>query len=254
MKSKAKQNQSSLNFICLQSRSGPLIVPYRLERSRRLKRMHMQIDSAHYVVLKMPMRHPESRGLQFLQENGEWICRTLAAQPRVPRLRQYLMRHPRLSLGGRWYKLEMTYQRGNCSYLVEDRRAVVRLTLNPRESTEEQMVFLLRSIARDFLPERLQLLSRRVGVRVHGVTVRDQKCRWGSCSETGAISLNWRLILLAPRLQDHVLLHELAHLRHFDHSRAFHAFLQSLDPRARYHARQLDCEASRIINLGRGLT
>jgi hypothetical protein len=113
------------------------------------------------------------------------------------------------------------------------------------------MITLLREIARNYLPARVEYWAGRTGIRVHGVTVRDQKCRWGSCSETGAISLNWRLVLLSPQLQDHVILHELAHLRHFDHSRSFHNFLKSLDPRADLHARQLDGDASRIIGLGR---
>lgn len=249
MKSKAKNN--GFNFICIQSAAGPLIVPYRLERSPRVKRMSMQIDCAQFVVLKMPMRQSEVRGMRFLQENGEWIRQTLASQPRVPRLRKYLMRYPRISLSGRWYKLEMGYQRGTCQYLIRDRERAVRMTLDPRFSSEQQMISLLRTIARDYLPTRLDFHARRIGVKVHGVTVRDQKGRWGSCSETGAISLNWRLILIAPKLQDHVLLHELAHLRHFDHSRAFHAFLKALDPQSEKHAAQLDGDASRIISLGR---
>lgn len=228
-----------------------MIVPYKLERSRRVKRMSLQIDSSQFVILKMPLRQSEYHGTRFLQENGEWIRQTLASQPRVPRLRTYMMRHSRLSLSGRWYRLEMGYQKGTCQYLIKDRDRKVVFSLNPRLSTERQMITLLREIARHYLTSRLQFWASRTGIRVHGVTIRDQKCRWGSCSETGGISLNWRLILLPPKLQDHVILHELAHLRHFDHSHAFHAYLKSLDSRSEEHARQLDEEASRIINLGR---
>jgi predicted metal-dependent hydrolase len=228
-----------------------MIIPYKVERSRRVKRMHLQVDSAKFVVLKMPLRQAEHHGTRFIMENGEWICRTMAAQPRVPRLRTYLMRNPRIALSGRWYQLEMGYRKATCQYLIKDRERKVVFALNPRLSTEDQMIPLLREIARQYLPARVQYWTQRTGIRVHGVTVRDQKCRWGSCSETGAISLNWRLILISPQLQDHVILHELAHLRHFDHSRSFHHFLKSLDPRAELHARQLDGEASRIISLGR---
>jgi predicted metal-dependent hydrolase len=249
VKSKAKEN--GFNFICVQSASGPLIIPYRLERSPRVKRMHMQIASAQFVLLKMPLRHAESRGLSFLQENGEWIRKALAAQPRVPPLREHLHRHPRVALAGRWHRLEIRFQRGPAQCLVWERSRKVVLEIDPRNPSDPQIVALLRDLAREYLPARLREHARRIRVKVHGVTVRDQKCRWGSCSETGGISLNWRLILIAPRLQDHVLLHELAHLRHFNHSLGFHAFLKSLDPRADEHARLLDTEASRIINLGR---
>lgn len=249
MKSKPKNN--GFSFACLQSGSGPQIVPYKLERSHRIKRMRLQIDSGRFVTLKMPARMAEKRGLRFLEEHGEWICRTLSACADVPSLRQYLLRHPRVALGGRWYKLEMATYPGISQFEILTPQRLVRFILNPRRQLEAQLEALLRQLARTSLPERLRALAVRAGVKVHGVTVRDQRCRWGSCSETGAISLNWRLILVSPRLQDHVLLHELAHLKHFDHSRDFHAFLNALDPRSAENARRLNDEADRIINLGR---
>lgn len=213
--------------------------------------MHLQIHCSHFVVLKMPWRQSEVVGTRFLQENGDWIRQTLAAQPRIPRLRSYLSQYPRLSLNGRWYQLRLGLGSGSARHVVDDRRHIVDLIINPRLPSEEQLIALLRDIGRQYLPERLVGWAQRIGVKVHGITIRDQKCRWGSCSETGAISLNWRLILIAPRLQDHVMLHELAHLRHFDHSSAFHRFLQSLDPLAERHGQQLDTEAARVIYLGR---
>lgn len=228
-----------------------MIVPYKLEKSRRIKRMHLRIECAQFVLLKMPYRQAEHHGMRFLQENGEWICQTLAAQPRVPRLRHYILRYPRLSLSGRWYALEIGYEKGPSQFLIRDRERKVLMRLDPRQGTEDQMRSLLVEIARHYLPSRVAYWSGRTGIRVHGVTIRDQRSRWGSCSETGGISLNWRLVLISPTLQDHVILHELAHLRHFDHSAAFHRYLKALDPQAEVHARQLDGEASRIISLGR---
>ena len=249
MKSKEKHN--GFKFICIPSAKGPLIIPYKLERSRRVKRMHLQINCPHFVTLKMPLRQSEIQGTRFLQENGEWIRQTLARQPRVPRLRDYLMRHPKVAFSGRWYRLQFRFQKGPSTYVINDHERTLSVTLNPRVSSEQQLVSILRQIARDYLPQRVHYWERKVRVKVHGVTVRDQKCRWGSCSETGGISLNWRLLLISPKLQDHVVLHELAHLRHFDHSPGFHRFLKSLDPRAEEHARMLDDQASRIIYLGR---
>jgi len=227
------------------------MVPYKLERSRRLKRMHVQIDSPDYVLLKMPMRQAERHGLHFLEEHSEWICETLSKQSSAPSLRDHLMTQPRISLCGNWYQLKMEFQQGRCREAVQEAVREVKLVLDSGKPEEEQMVKLLKGIARKYLPERVEYHSERSGIKVHGVTVRDQRSRWGSCSETGGISLNWRLILISPRLQDHVILHELTHLRHFDHSKSFHQMLQSLDGQAKKHARLLDEEASKLINLGR---
>lgn len=125
------------------------------------------------------------------------------------------------------------------------------MAINLRMDAEAQLRQRLRQLASHYLPRRVEELCGRFKLRVHGVCVRDQKGRWGSCSETGGISLNWRLILLPPSLQDHVILHELAHMRHFDHSRGFYQFLQKLDPRADSHAAKLDTTFSHLIGLGR---
>ena len=88
---------------------------------------------------------------------------------------------------------------------------------------------LRRQAARD-LPERLAELARLHGFTVEAVSVRNQRTRWGSCSPTGRISLNWRLVQVPPAVRDYVLLHELTHLRHPNHSARFWRELARLCP------------------------
>jgi predicted metal-dependent hydrolase len=83
------------------------------------------------------------------------------------------------------------------------------------------------------------------------VSVRDQTTRWGSCSTTGTLSLNWRLILLPPMLHDHVILHELSHRRHMDHSDRFWNQLAAWDPDWKKHDRELNKRWNVIMDLGR---
>lgn len=215
--------------------------------------MRIQIDSPEYVTLKMPMRMAERHGTRFLQEHGEWIIESMAELPRVPQLQAYLIKNPRLALGGRWFSLEINFQQDRCSQHVDEENFKISFNLSGKADLEEQLIQLLKTVARKFLARRVLDLEPKVGVRSHGVTVRDQKSRWGSCSETGGISLNWRLILLPPKLQDHVLLHELAHIRHFDHSSDFHTTLRLLDPKAKEHSRQLLNEAAGLFALGRSM-
>src|SRR5690606_19998190 len=71
----------------------------------------------------------------------------------------------------------------------------------------------------DELPRRTLELAAAVGETVRRITVRDQKSRWGSCSSrTRSISLNWRCILFPDDVRDYLMYHELAHLRHANHS------------------------------------
>ena len=79
----------------------------------------------------------------------------------------------------------------------------------------------LMARARVELPARLLELAAVHGLTVQRVSIRNQKWRWGSCSPSGRISLNWRLITMPDAVRDYVLIHELMHLRRMDHSPAF---------------------------------
>lgn len=88
----------------------------------------------------------------------------------------------------------------------------------------------LRGLAARELPARLRELAASHGHAISGVTVRDQRSRWGSCSATGRVSLNWRLVQAPPAVRDYVLLHELTHLVEGNHSRRFWKKLEVVCP------------------------
>jgi predicted metal-dependent hydrolase len=76
----------------------------------------------------------------------------------------------------------------------------------------------MRERARTELPARLREIAAEQGMAVSGVSIRNQRTRWGSCGPDGHISLNWRLVLMPPAVRDYVLIHELMHIRRLDHS------------------------------------
>src|SRR5207342_1818645 len=86
----------------------------------------------------------------------------------------------------------------------------------------------LRNAARDRLGQETAELARRCGVTVRSVSVGDASSRWGSCSASGAIRYNWRLILAPPHVLRWVAAHEVAHRRHMNHGSAFGALEAAL--------------------------
>lgn len=88
----------------------------------------------------------------------------------------------------------------------------------------------LRTRAKRELPPRLLELAKIAGVTVRKVSVRNQRHRWGSCSASGLICLNWRLITMPDWVRDYVLFHELMHLKRMDHSPTFWALVAAVCP------------------------
>jgi predicted metal-dependent hydrolase len=87
-----------------------------------------------------------------------------------------------------------------------------------------------RRKAKEELSQRLEALAKLHDMQYERVSVRDQKSRWGSCSSRGTISLNWRLVLAPEPVCHYVILHELAHTRHMNHSSDFWNLVGSMVP------------------------
>jgi predicted metal-dependent hydrolase len=105
--------------------------------------------------------------------------------------------------------------------LAEERQRLDRGADGLRREPTGGELSALRERARRELPARLLELAAEHGLRIARVSVRNQRWRWGSCSRSAHICLNWRLVQMPAWVRDYVLLHELMHLKRMDHSPAF---------------------------------
>ena len=84
--------------------------------------------------------------------------------------------------------------------------------------------------AKAILPPKIDYYAKRMGVRPTGLTVTSARTRFGSCSGKNRLSFSWRLMAYPEAAIDYVVVHELAHIRYKDHSRAFYGFIESVLP------------------------
>jgi predicted metal-dependent hydrolase len=238
----------------VESGDGPVLLSCRIRRSPRARRMNLRVKNVGEIVLTLPLRSKESEGIDFVRANSKWLERKLSEPRTNPSLEQYFSKGGKVSLDNETRTVVMSLnarpRRRSWSTKTEGE---LHLSLDPLAPIENQLLSLLRSLAKDWLPPRVHDLAEFAGEEVRKIRVGDQKSRWGSCSSKGTISLNWRLLLLRIDLQDYIIFHELAHLRHMNHSSAFWAHLETLQSNARIRDREINKAGKILMTLGREL-
>lgn len=106
---------------------------------------------------------------------------------------------------------------------------IAPLTSNP-EDRKKALFNYYKKLARPVLLDRTRFWARQMGLIPRSISVRGQTTRWGSCTSRGDLNLNWKLIAVPFHVLEYVLIHELAHLKHMNHSDAFWSLVREHCP------------------------
>jgi predicted metal-dependent hydrolase len=106
------------------------------------------------------------------------------------------------------------------------------LCLSTRDPSEIPKIleFWYRHMAKDFLTHRLPYWTGRMKVSPAGFRIKNQRTIWGSCSHRSLLNFNWRIMILSPEAADYLIIHELAHLKHLNHSALFWRMVERFCP------------------------
>lgn len=103
-----------------------------------------------------------------------------------------------------------------------------------------------RNAAREYFTKRVAYYHTLTGGNYKKITIRDQKSRWGSCSSSGTLSFNCRLMYAPPKVLDYVVVHELCHFTHMNHSKEFWNMVESIMPEYKIHKKWLRDHGSEL--------
>lgn len=146
--------------------------------------------------------------------------------------------------------------RGEPHELVIERRSAsqaedgtIRLAAHHVEQTsiEQALERFYRRKARELIEDRVEEYAEEMGVEYDKLEIRNQRTKWGSCSSSGTLGINWRLVMAPEEILDYVVIHELAHLEEENHGKAFWSLVSQFDPEYRAHADWLDENSARLI-------
>ena len=213
-----------------------------VRESGRARRLSIKVYPRGRVEVVVPKRTRAADVEAFVREHREWIDRTRD---------EFLSKHPvepfrlpeRIVLRGVGREFDVRYRRKRGQAGVRYRELGSTIVLTGATDDESACVKALRrwlaSIAKAEFGQRLLALSSLTGLPYQRIQVRAQKTCWGSHSSTGTVSLNYCLLFLEPELVRYLLIHELCHARHMNHSRRFWRLVERFDPEYRDHDKRL---------------
>ncbi|MEM7406640.1 MAG: SprT family zinc-dependent metalloprotease [Pseudomonadota bacterium] len=223
-------------------------VSYGWVRSRRRRHTHLVMDEQEGLQLRAPLWISAREADALVTRAADWVEDALARRAASASNRLELVDGAVLPCGDRRLELRLrAAHRPRVS--LRGNQLVVQGPELAAPVVRASLEVWYRKEAHDLFWMRLLELGQPYGLRPAGLTIRAQKTRWGSCSSRGRISLNWRLLLLPGRLSDYVLAHELCHLRHMNHSRAFWSLLSTVMPDYATREHEMDSVSSGSLAL-----
>lgn len=185
------------------------------------------------VFVRVPNALPVSRVEKLIQSRSDWIRKKLNIQSNIviPRPKE-MVSGESFSYLGRNYRLKLI--RGESSE-VKLKSGYLTLTHDKNLTDVQRQNFVRQSLqswyqsrALEKFQEKVNRYEKLIGVQSKSVSVHDFKSRWGSCSVSGNLRFNWRIIMTPNSIVDYVVVHELSHLLHHDHSEKFWKTIESL--------------------------
>jgi predicted metal-dependent hydrolase len=198
-------------------------VAYLMVRSPRARRYVLRLRPDGVVRVTIPARGSRREALEVIERHRPWIERQWRERMAE---RGPWSDGTRILFRGAEVALTVAEGPGGVHVRFADQDVTPVAGRGVRHAVEGH----LRALAERELEPRLRAFAAAHRLEVRGVSVRDQRTRWGSCSRNGSISLNWRLVQMPPAVSDYILLHELMHLRQANHSLRFWREVASVYP------------------------
>ena len=215
-------------------------LPYRVRRSDRASRVRVSVDPQGEVEVVLPRRSPASAAPAAVAELRPWIERRLREASAVRAA--LAARGSTLPYLGTSLQLRPEAQRTRAH-----RRGDTLLVPGDGERARAAIERWYRRAAAAEVAPRLDAAARALGTTYASLSIRGQRTRWGSCSQRGAMSFNWRLLLAPEPVLDYVVWHEACHLRVMDHSPRFWALVRQHCPGYEEHRRWLRLQGSTLV-------
>ncbi len=219
---------------------GPTRVQWR--RSARARRISLRIDPREgSVIVTLPPRAAVAAGRALLLNHAGWVAERLARLPSPVAI----VDGAEVPLDGR--PIRVRHAPGGRGTRLVDGELLVA---GAAEFLPRRVIDFLKAEARRRLAVAAAGKATGAGLTARRVVIKDTRSRWGSCTADGTLMFSWRLVMAPPEVQDYVVGHEVAHLRHMNHGAQFWAFVETLTPYRVRAMRWLEQGGAGLMRIG----
>jgi hypothetical protein len=215
---------------------------YQVKKSKR-KTMSLEIKQDGAVLVRVPNLTPDFLIKKFVQQNGKWIEKKRAKA--IKRHRVVLNKHfvpgEKFLFLGEEYDLKLIAGKGL------DLDGDFKLGLASQDKAREVFEKWYKQEFRSLIEERVEYFADMFGYKYDKLRISSAKTRWGSCSSNKTLSFVWRLVMAPMEVIDYVAVHELAHLKHMDHSSRFWNEVERMMPDYKQHKAWLKENGWRLV-------
>ncbi len=221
---------------------GPGFV-YELTRRKGQKRINIRITQTGRVMVSAPSNIPKSQIASTVAAKQSWVLKHLDT------LKAHRERHNPLStllIRGEVFSVKVNQgKRKRGGAVIREKLLMVDTFSGDPETALPVIETFLKKLAKEELEPQARRISQKLKIPFDRLFFRNQRTRWGSSSGRGNISINWRIIMTPPGVQDYLIVHELCHQRHMNHSSAYWHLVERCFPD--YKAAEAWLKANRAI-------
>ena len=226
------------------------ITDYNVRESQRARNVTLKVSRKSGLEVVVPEGFDYHLLPEILSSRQTWIDGQLARFESLPGRFEQDWPPKQLRLEAAGVAFDFDYREVTGKQIRLQQQGTELQITHPADADDESLVQLFVNWLKIYAKQHCALVARELsdesGRTYNKLVVRGQKTRWGSYSSRGTLSLNYKLLFLPEQLLRHVILHELSHSVHMNHSDEFWSLLSSLDPDTSLHDKQL-AEAWRYL-------
>ena len=212
---------------------------YVLKENTRSRSIRVRVNTRGEVEVSVPPRTPKNTINSFLEQSQEWIHRMRA------RIQRNSVEEDIILHEGQLRKIQISTTQSE-RVLLTNNTISIRPTTYNAESVTRALLTWQKARAEEALTHLVSQCAKKTGVTILKLRFLEQKTRWGSCTSDLHVQLNWLLIRATQEVQRYVVIHELAHTVHHDHSKSFWQYVARFDPQYAENRKWLQRNATQM--------